>query len=57
MGEARLKGSAKKVGGNVKGNAGNLARTQTLKREGVFERIKGKVQNALGGITSAMKRK
>ena len=57
MGEARLKGSVKKVGGNVKEDAGNLTRSQTLKREGVFDQIKRKVQNALGGIKGAIKRK
>jgi uncharacterized protein YjbJ (UPF0337 family) len=57
MGEARLKGSAKKAGGNAKEDAENLKRTQTLKREGVFDQIKGKVQNAFDGIKGAIKRK
>jgi len=57
MGEARLKGSATKVGGKVKEGAGNLTGDQKLKREGVFEQIKAKVQNAFGGIKGAVKRK
>jgi len=57
MGEARLKGSAKKVGGKAKEGAGNLTGEQKLKRQGVFEQIKAKVQNAFGGIKGAIKRK
>jgi len=57
MGEARLKGSATKVGRNVKEDAENLTRSQTLKRQGVFDQIKGKVRDALGGIKGAIKRK
>jgi uncharacterized protein YjbJ (UPF0337 family) len=57
MGESRLKGSVTKVGGNGKEGAGNPTADQKLKREGVFDQIKGKVQNALGGIKGAIKRK
>jgi uncharacterized protein YjbJ (UPF0337 family) len=57
MGEARLKGSATKLGRNVKEDAENLTRSQTLKRQGVFDQIKGKIQNAVGGIKGAIKRK
>jgi hypothetical protein len=50
MGEHRLKGPpTRKVGDKAKGGAG--------KREGVFEQIKGKVQNAYGSIKGAIKRK
>jgi uncharacterized protein YjbJ (UPF0337 family) len=34
-----------------------LTGDQKVIREGVFEQIKGKVQNALGGIKAAIKRK
>ena len=57
MGEARLKGSATKIGGKVKEGAGNVTGDQKLKREGVFDQIKGKVQNAFGRIKDAIKRK
>jgi uncharacterized protein YjbJ (UPF0337 family) len=57
MGEARLKGSATKISGKVKEGAGNLSGDQKLKREGIFDQIKGKVQNAFGGMKDARKRK
>ena len=57
MGEDRLKGSAKNLTGRVKEGAGNLAGDQKLKREGVFEQFKGKVQNAFGNIKDAIRGK
>jgi uncharacterized protein YjbJ (UPF0337 family) len=57
MGEARLKGSATKITGKVKEGAGNVSGHPKLKREGIFDQIKGKVQTAFGGMKDAMRRK
>ncbi len=57
MGESRLKGSATKFGGKIKEGAGNLTGDQKLKREGVFDQIKGRLQNAFGGSKNAFRRK
>jgi uncharacterized protein YjbJ (UPF0337 family) len=57
MGEARLKGSATKVSGKAKESAGKLTGDQRLKGEGVFDQIKGKIQNAVSGIKNSIGRK
>ena len=57
MGEHRLKGPTTKVRGNLKEGAGKLSGDGKLKREGVFDQIKGKVQNAYGSIKGAIRGK
>jgi uncharacterized protein YjbJ (UPF0337 family) len=57
MGEHRLKGPTNKNTGKVKDGAGHQARDENLKREGILDQIKGKVQNALGSIKDAIKGK
>jgi uncharacterized protein YjbJ (UPF0337 family) len=54
MGEHRLKGPTAKNSGNVKEGAGNRTGDEKLKREGIFDQIKGKVQNALASIKDAL---
>ncbi|GJD65391.1 CsbD family protein [Methylobacterium frigidaeris] len=53
----RVEGSATNLGGKVKEGAGNLAGDEKLKKEGIADQVKGKVQNAVGGIKDALKGK
>jgi uncharacterized protein YjbJ (UPF0337 family) len=57
MDKDRVKGSAKNVGGKVKETAGKATGDEKLKSEGVLDQVKGKVQNAVGGIKDAIKGK
>jgi uncharacterized protein YjbJ (UPF0337 family) len=57
MDKDRMKGSATNVGGKIKEGAGNLTGDQKLKGEGMADQVKGKVQNAIGGIKDALKGK
>ena len=57
MDKDRVKGSATNLGGKVKKGAGNVTGDQKLKNEGVLDQVKGKVQNAVGGIKDAIKGK
>jgi uncharacterized protein YjbJ (UPF0337 family) len=57
MDKNRVKGSATNVGGKVKEGAGKLTGDQKLKKEGVVDQVKGKVQNAVGGFKDAIKRR
>jgi uncharacterized protein YjbJ (UPF0337 family) len=57
MDKDRVKGSATNVGGKVKEGAGTLTGDQKLKKEGVVDQAKGKVQNAFGGVKDAIKGK
>ena len=53
----RLTGSATNLGGKVKEGAGKLTGDEKLKSEGVVDQVKGKVQNAVGGLKDAIKGK
>jgi uncharacterized protein YjbJ (UPF0337 family) len=57
MDKDRVKGSTTNVGGKVKEGAGNVTGDEKLKSEGVADQVKGKVQNAVGGIKDAIKGK
>jgi uncharacterized protein YjbJ (UPF0337 family) len=57
MDKDRVKGSATNVGGKVKEGAGKVSGDQKLKKEGVVDQAKGKVQNAFGGFKDAIKGK
>jgi uncharacterized protein YjbJ (UPF0337 family) len=57
MDKDRVKGTATNVGGKVKEGAGKVSGDQKLKKEGVVDQAKGKVQNAFGGFKDAIKRK
>jgi uncharacterized protein YjbJ (UPF0337 family) len=46
----RIDGSAKNLGGKIKEGIGNLTGDAKLKHEGEADQIKGKAQNAIGGI-------
>lgn len=53
----RVEGSATNLGGKIKEGAGNLTGDEKLKNEGIADQVKGKVQNAVGGIKDALKGK
>lgn len=46
----RIEGSARNLGGKMKEGLGNLTGDAKLQREGEADQIKGKAQNAIGGI-------
>ena len=53
----RVEGSATNLGGKVKEGAGKLTGDDKMRSEGVMDQVKGKVQNAVGGIKDAVKGK
>jgi uncharacterized protein YjbJ (UPF0337 family) len=57
MDKDRVKGSATNLGGKAKETAGKVTGDEKLKGEGVMDQVKGKVQNAVGGIKDAIKGK
>lgn len=57
MDSDRVKGSATNMGGKVKEGAGKVTGDDKLRSEGVVDQVKGKVQNAVGGIKDALKGK
>jgi uncharacterized protein YjbJ (UPF0337 family) len=57
MDKDRVKGSATNLGGKAKETAGKVTGDEKLKGEGVVDQVKGKVQNAVGGIKDAIKGK
>jgi uncharacterized protein YjbJ (UPF0337 family) len=50
MDKDRVKGAAKDVVGKAKTTAGKALGDEKLKNEGRADRVKGKVQNTVGGI-------
>ena len=50
MDKDRVKGSATNLGGKAKEGAGKLTGDSKLQGEGKKDQVKGKVQNAAGGI-------
>ena len=50
MDKDRLKGASKNVTGKAKTKAGEMLGDEKLKNEGRADRVKGKVQNSVGGI-------
>lgn len=53
----RIDGSAKNLGGKLKKGLGNLTGDAKLQREGEADQIKGKAQNAIGGIKDSAREK
>jgi uncharacterized protein YjbJ (UPF0337 family) len=51
----RIKGSANQAKGKIKEVAGKALGDSKLQSEGVADQIKGKVQNAVGGVKDAVK--
>jgi uncharacterized protein YjbJ (UPF0337 family) len=57
MDKGRVQGSATNISGKLKEGAGKATGDQKLQAEGIFDQIKGRVQNAVGGIKDALRRK
>lgn len=51
----RIEGAAANMGGKVKEAAGKVTGDEKLKAEGRADQVKGKVQNAVGGMKDAMR--
>jgi uncharacterized protein YjbJ (UPF0337 family) len=56
MDKNRIKGSATNMGGKAKEAAGKATGDSKLQGEGKMDQAKGKVRNAAGGITDALKK-
>ena len=57
MDKDRIAGSAKVVKGKVKEAAGKVLGDAKLNAEGKADQVKGKAQNAVGGIKDALRGK
>ena len=57
MDENRVKGAVKDKMGQVKESAGKALGDEKLKREGQTDRVKGKVENTVGGVKDALRDK
>ncbi|WP_456684432.1 CsbD family protein [Bradyrhizobium sp. P5_C11_2] len=57
MDKDRVEGSATNMGGKVKEGAGKLTGDDKLRSEGMMDQVRGKVQNAVGGIKDTLKGK
>ena len=56
MDKNRVKGSADQAKGAIKVAAGKLTGDAKLKAEGRADKLKGKVENAVGGAKDAVRR-
>ena len=57
MDKGRVEGSATNIGGKLKEGAGKVTGDQKLQTEGILDQIKGRFQNAIGGLRDALRRK
>ena len=57
MDKDRVAGSAKQMKGAVKEVAGKATGDAKLRADGKADKLEGKVQNAVGGVKDALKRK
>jgi len=57
MDDNRVKGAVKTKIGEAKEAAGKVFGDEKLKREGQADQVKGKVQNAVGGVSDALRDK
>jgi Uncharacterized protein conserved in bacteria len=53
----RVEGAARNVGGKVKEGVGKLVGDEKLRREGQVDQVKGRAQNAVGGIKDKAREK
>jgi uncharacterized protein YjbJ (UPF0337 family) len=57
MDKDRIAGSAKEIKGSVKETIGKAVGDAKLESDGKADKVKGKVQNAIGGLKDALKGK
>jgi uncharacterized protein YjbJ (UPF0337 family) len=57
MDKDRIAGAAKQMKGAIKETAGKAVGDAKLQADGKADKIEGKVQNAVGGVKDALKRK
>ena len=57
MDKDRVEGSTTNMGGKLKEGAGKLTGDEKMRQEGVADQVKGKVQNAVGGLKDTLKGK
>jgi len=50
MNDDRVKGAAKNIGGKIKEGVGKAVGDTKLRREGQVDQVKGRTQNAIGGL-------
>jgi uncharacterized protein YjbJ (UPF0337 family) len=50
MDDDRVKGAARNIGGKVKEGVGKAVGDEKLRREGQVDQVKGRAENAVGGI-------
>ena len=55
MDKDRIKGIADQAKGAVKETAGKVLGDAKLKAEGKADKVKGKIENAVGGVKDALK--
>jgi uncharacterized protein YjbJ (UPF0337 family) len=53
----RVEGAARNVGGKVKEGVGKVLGDEKLRREGQVDQIKGRAENAIGGIKDSAREK
>jgi len=57
MNDDRVEGAAKNIGGKIKEGVGKAVGDTKLRREGQVDQVKGRAQNAVGGIKDAAREK
>ncbi len=57
MDKDRIKGSARKITGGIKQAVGKAIGDPKLESEGKAEKVKGKIQNAVGGLKDTLRGK
>ena len=57
MDKDRIAGSAKQIKGSVKEAAGKAVGDSKLEADGKADKVKGKIQNAVGGLKDALRGK
>ena len=50
MDKDRVEGAARNVGGKIKEGVGKATGDEKLRREGQVDQVKGRAENAVGGI-------
>ncbi len=55
MDKDRIAGSAKQIRGSIKETVGKATGDAKLEAQGKADKLKGKVQNAIGGLKDALK--